>query len=413
MAAARREQRAADAGREAAEQAAERAHQAAVRQVPAVPQPPVTPTPVAVLPPPSMPVPPAPPRPTWAAPPPPVSPPPFTPPIAVPVTDDELPQMEALRAQRTQPRAAPAERGWQRWAPLITAGLWRPNPSAREMELRTYRRAVTRSLSTSKTAVVANGKGGAPKTSTLVAVASIIAEERGGDIVLVDGNPFGGNLAMRAGANNPNQTLTIVDLVAAIKRGEVNSRAQLSNYLRDVEGQHFKVLASNEDPTLDHSLSAEEFALVHGALRKWFSLILVDTSNNINADAFRAAIDAADQLIVPLSLGQSSIEEAMKLMVRLQSWGRTDLARNAVAALVHGVVGPSSTSRPSKSEAATQEAKARAQFAPPTGWMRELKDMPLDPVLAFDRPCEYWAMRRDTRDAVLEIAAAVFNGLGQ
>lgn len=322
----------------------------------------------------------------------------------------DLPTMDGLRAKRTQPRSAPADRGWQGAVRRGTFGLLSPAPGEREMHLRSCRRSVSRNLDGSKTIVVANGQGGAPKTSTAVSLATVIAAERGGDIVLWDNNPNMGNLAARAGAVDPGQRNTVIQLLRDFDT--IDSRARLNNYLRTVENQYFLVLASNEDEDHQRAVTGDEFAKIHRMLAERFSVIVVDTGNDVTACGFRAAVDAADQMVVPMSLGQKSIEGAMQMMARLRSWDRVDLARAAVGIQVLGNTGPNAAAlRLTRREAADLRARAREQFAPPNGWMRALREIPLDPALAFDRPVEYELLSRASGDAWLEATAAVFDGL--
>lgn len=327
-----------------------------------------------------------------------------------PAATADLPTIADLRAQRTTPRAAPATRGWQGTVRRATFHAINPAPGEAEMRLRSYSRAVCRSLDTSKTIVLANPKGGAAKTSSATSYAATVAEERGGDILLWDNNPFMGNLAARAGATNPEQRNTVVELLRDL--GTIDSRARLNNYLRTVEGQHFMVLASTEDPAKTDPISGDDFQRVHTLLSRWFSIIVVDTGNDITAANFRAAIDVADQVVVPISLGQAAIEGAAQVLAKLQAWNRTELARSAVGVMVRGNIGPNAGPlRLTRREAERQARIARDYFAPPAGWMRAVKEVPVDPALAFDRPIEYERLSRGSRDAWLEVAAAVADGL--
>jgi cellulose biosynthesis protein BcsQ len=335
------------------------------------------------------------------------------PPMAAPVEDDDLegmPTMADLRARRTQPRSAPAERGWQHIASILTGGLWKPAPGAYERELRSYRRGVRSHLKAARTIVFANGKGGAPKTTSAVAYAAVVAEERGGDVLLWDNNPFMGNLAARAGATDPTQPGTVVDLLRDID--SIDSRAKLNNYLRTVEGRHFLVLASSEDPKKDEPITGEEFRKVHRLLRTWFGLIVVDTGNDLNAPNLRAALECADQVVVPISLGQAAIEGGMQVLAKMNAWGMREKARNAVAVMVRANTGPNASSlKLPKGEAEDLFNRAQAQFAPPKGWMREFTVTPADAALAFDRPVEYERMKLQTQDSWLKTAAAIAKGL--
>jgi len=311
--------------------------------------------------------------------------------------------------QATQPPRRPehAQQGWQGAVRRGTGGLVKPSPSRAEMTWRRNVQTVQRSYDGPRTIVVANPKGGAPKTTTVLALAATLGQHRGGGVLAWDANENRGTLGLRAMAN-PEQKNTAVDLLRDLPRftGPNARMGDLDNYVRPQGDQHFDVLASTEDPSLRDAVDADGFGHVHGLVSRFYRLVIVDTGNSSIAPVWQAAVSAAHQLVVPMSLGEDTVDHAAFMLEQLLDAGRVDLVRNAVTILVRAETAAAVGER-----VRAQRDLARRVHSHFGKLTRAVVEVPPDAALAGGRPIDYQAMSPRSRYAWLQVAAEVSRGL--
>jgi len=312
--------------------------------------------------------------------------------------------------QATQPRRRPehAEQGWQGALRRATGGLVKPSPSGGELAWRRHVQTVQRSYDGPRTVVVANPKGGAPKTTSVLALAATLGQHRGGGVLAWDVNENRGTLGLRA-MTNPEQTNTAVELLRDLDRftGPAARLGDLDNYVRPQGDQHFDVLASTEDPARRDAIGAEEYRQLHRLLSRFYRLVIVDTGNSSIAPCWEAAVASADQLVVPMSLGEDTVDHAAFMLEQLLAQGHTELVRNATTVLVRA----ETTAGGGPGRARAQRDLARRVHAHFGTLTRTVVEVPPDPALAGGRPIDYQALTPRTRAAWLQVAAEVSRGL--
>lgn len=209
---------------------------------------------------------------------------------------------------------------------------------ARELEKqeREQRRIIQTNFQGAKTILVANPKGGARKTTTTYLVGATLGIIRGGGVITWDANETMGTLGDRAAQDMHSRT--VVDLLeqAADDFDSITGSrlGTLDRFVRNQHDSHFDVLASDEDATRQDIVDRAGFNRVHEILTRFYRLVLVDTGNNIRAEHFLAAVDAADQLVIPVAASRDSAKPATAMMQSLTAAGHGDLVANAVV-LIH------------------------------------------------------------------------------
>jgi len=321
-----------------------------------------------------------------------------TPRATTPGAGAPLPTLEDLVTTRRAERREPARRGWRRGVALVTLGGVRPGPGRAERRERAAIRAVRRPLDGPRTVVVVNPKGGAHKTTATMLLAATFGLQRGGYTLAWDNNETHGTLGWRAAALHDR---TAVDLLRSMPslavRGTVRI-GDLDGFVRTQPTEQFDVLASDEDAASAASIDADSFRNLHRLLSQFYRVLIIDTGNNMRASNWRAAIDAADQLVVVSTVREDTGQSAAWALDALRAAGHEDAVRRAVTIL---------------SDAAPKVDKElrkrlRTHFGALT---RTVVEVPYEPELVGGGRIDYRKLRPATRAAWLQATAAVAEGL--
>jgi MinD-like ATPase involved in chromosome partitioning or flagellar assembly len=276
-------------------------------------------------------------------------------------------------------------------------GYLTPAPSQRELAHRQSVATVRRNFGGLRQITVVNPKGGAGKTVAVLMTAMTFGQQRGGYVLSWDNNETQGTLGMRAQQDFHHRTVR--DLLAELDTfaGEAGRVGDLSRYVRSQGEAMFDVLASDESATAGEMLTATAFRNLREVVSRFYKLIIVDTGNNVRAENWQAAIEATDQLVVPMSARGDSAETAARMLDHLDQTGRHELVRRAVSVISM----PASTK-------GTDLAAIRNHFAART---RTVLTAPYEPLLDSGEPIRYEEISGRSREAWLTIAAAVAEGL--
>ncbi len=311
----------------------------------------------------------------------------------------ELPTLDDLLATRPEPPVGPAEWGWRRTMRHLTFGLISPAPGRAERTHRNAIGAVQRSLDGPKTVVVLNPKGGAHKTTATLLIAATFGIHRGGYTLAWDNNETRGTLGWRsAHARHAN---TAVSLLRDLHRFTDLSSARvgdLDNYVRSQGSAQFDVLASDEDAASAASIDEEAFTSLHRTLVRFYRVMVIDTGNNMRASNWQAAIKAADQLVIVSTIREDTAQSAAWAIDALRAAGPGDLVSRAVTVL--------------SAPGIDVDAKLRARLHHHFGQLtRVVLDVPHDPALVAGGPLLVETLQDGTREAWLQVTAAVADGL--
>ncbi|KGM10481.1 MinD/ParA family ATP-binding protein, partial [Cellulomonas carbonis] len=292
----------------------------------------------------------------------------------------------------------PAQRGWRGALGRLTGGLVALPPGPAEQRHRSAIARVQRDLDGPKTVVVINPKGGAHKTTATLLVAATFGSYRGGYTLAWDNNETRGTLGWRS--QHGRHQSTAVDLLADLPRFDDPSRARVGDldaYVRSQSAQ-FDVLASDEDAASAASIDAAAFRALHRTLSRFYRLLVVDTGNNMRASNWQAAIEAADQVVIVSTVREDTSQSAAWAVDALRAAGKEDLVRNAVTVL----------SDPATRRDAALARRLHDHFGRLT---RVVIDVPYDAALVGGGPLDVGALSRESREAWLQVTAAVADGL--
>jgi putative peptide zinc metalloprotease protein len=302
---------------------------------------------------------------------------------------------------QSQPAAqvGPAVMGWQGAVRRLTGGLVSVGPGVAELTHRGAIDRVQQSLRGPRTVVVINPKGGAHKTTATLLLAATFGTYRGGYTLAWDNNETRGTLGWRA--QPARHSNTAVDLLRDLERfNDLRSArvGDLDNYVRSQGSTQFDVLASDEDSAASSTINGQAFNELHTTLSRFYRVIVVDTGNNMRASNWEAALDAADQLVIVSTIREDTAASAAWLVDGLYEKGHEEKVRNAVTVLAS----------PSKVADAQLNRRLHRHFASLT---RTVLDVPHDPALVDGGTLSYDALAPATREAWLQVTAAVADGL--
>lgn len=290
--------------------------------------------------------------------------------------------------------------GWRGAVRRASFGLISPRAGAEEVAEVQDRRAVNSQWSRGKTVVVANPKGGAGKSPTVLGIAATFGELRGGGATVAwDNNETLGTLGIRS---EPGRIpTTAVDLLSNLELFErIDARrGELGGFLRHQESGQFDVLVSDEDPKRMSEIGQEEYRRIHWVLQRWNDIIVVDTGNNPRAANFLAAIESADMLVIPVRWTADVVVSAGRLIDQLRANGHEDLVDRAVTV----VTGASAT----RAQPLEQVQQWQRWYAEQTA---AVVTIPYDRHLAVGDAIVYGDLAAATRRAYLRLAAEVSRG---
>jgi len=310
-----------------------------------------------------------------------------------------LPTLNDFLQSRPAAPVGPATMGWRAAARRLSGGLVPVPPNTFELRHRNAVDRVQQSLRGPRTVVVINPKGGAHKTTATLLLAATFGTLRGGYTLAWDNNETRGTLGWRS--QPARHTNTAVDLLRDLDRFNDLRNARvgdLDNYVRAQGSTQFDVLASDEDAAASSTINDQAFNELHTTLSRFYRVIVVDTGNNMRASNWEAAITAADQLVIVSTIREDTAASAAWLVDGLREKGHEEKVRNAVTVLAS----PSKVADPQLSK------RLHGHF---TSLTRTVLDVPFDRALVDGGTLKYEALTPATREAWLQVTAAVADGL--
>ena len=107
----------------------------------------------------------------------------------------------------------------------------------------------------------------------------------------------------------------------------------IAAFLHHQAADRYDVLWSDQSVDSTHQVSGEEFHAAHGVLSKHYRMLFVDSGNGEIDENFIAAVEEADQLVVPVVASKDVVEGAERMLDRLHGQGGHSemLAQNAIS----------------------------------------------------------------------------------
>jgi MinD-like ATPase involved in chromosome partitioning or flagellar assembly len=236
------------------------------------------------------------------------------------------------RADAVEP--GPATWGWRGRVRRWSGGLIKPRMNDAERAYMQDRALIQKDFDGPITIAFINPKGGAAKTTGVLVAGYTFGTVRGGGVVAWDNNETRGTLGIRGARSN--HTKTTKELLADL--GKFNDVTQsrigdLGAFVRSQGDAHFDVLASDESPNVTGQIHADDFNSLHQLLMRFYKVILVDTGNNMRAENWLAAADAADLLVVTSTVREDTGYSGLWMLDALQEAGYQNLKYKTVTVL--------------------------------------------------------------------------------
>jgi MinD-like ATPase involved in chromosome partitioning or flagellar assembly len=228
----------------------------------------------------------------------------------------------------------PATWGWRgavnRWSGgLVTA---RMGPAERSYEQ--DRSTIQKDFDGPRTIAFINPKGGAAKTTGVLAAGYTFGTVRGGGVVAWDNNETRGTLGIRGTrGSHRNTTRELLEDLGRFNDVYQARIGDLGAFVRSQGDAHFDVLASDERPDVTGMIHADDFHAVHRLLERFYRVILVDTGNNMRAENWLAAAEAADLLVVTSTVREDTGYSGLWMLDALQDAGYANLKYKTVTVL--------------------------------------------------------------------------------
>lgn len=280
--------------------------------------------------------------------------------------------------------------GWRRVAWRLSGGRLRVPLSARERrELELVARIKSRAAGP-RHIVVLSRKGGVGKTTVTAMVGAALASVRGDRVISVDCNPDAGSLAHRVHRETP---ATITNVLAS--RRTITRYADLRAYTSQGSSR-LEVLASDDDPRISEALTGEDYLALLDLLDNHYNVILADTGTGILDSGIQGLLREADQLVVVSSPAIDGGRVAAATLDWLDSHGYRVLRSKAVA-VINGVRRSTLVDLDAMENIFEQRCRAVVR-------------VPWDPQLEVGGEVSLDEAAANTRQAFLEIAAAIADG---
>jgi MinD-like ATPase involved in chromosome partitioning or flagellar assembly len=300
-----------------------------------------------------------------------------------------------LDRRADQVEIGPASWGWRGTVRRWSGGMIAPKMGPAELAYEKDRRSIQRDFDGPRTIAFLNPKGGAAKTTGVLASGFTFGTVRGGGVVAWDNNETRGTLGIRGTrSTHRNTTRELLEDLEKFSDVYQSRIGDLGAFVRSQGDAHFDVLASDERPDVTGMIRAQDFTAVHKLLERFYRLILIDTGNNMRAENWLAAAEAADLLVVTSTVREDTGYSGLWMLDALQDAGYENLKHKTVTVLSD----PSSHVDQQLAHDLTQVYEQRT---------KAVYRVPYDPVLVAGSVVPYAQLSEGTRMAWLRACAGM------
>ena len=279
--------------------------------------------------------------------------------------------------------------GW-RGAVHRATGL-NPGISTREAGERLLADRANRPVRGPLSIAVLSQKGGVGKTTVTIGLGATLAAARGDRVIAVDANPDFGTLAQRGPDETPSTVRDVLLDEGIVRYSDMRMHTSQS-------ASRLEILASERDPATSEAFSERDYRGVLNVLQRFYNVILTDCGTGLVHSAMAGVLKTADMVVVVASPAVDSARSAWATL----RW----LDRQGYAHLVPAATVVFSASRPG--ELGLDLNQLARQFLPR---VRAMHVIPFDDHLAEGSEINLDLLARPTRQALLELAATVVDGL--
>ncbi len=293
----------------------------------------------------------------------------------------------------------PATWGWRGAVRRASGGLVSPKMGRKEQAFHGDRRTIQKDFTGPRTIAFVNPKGGAAKTTGVLGAGYTFGTVRGGGVVAWDNNETRGTLGIRGTrSTHRNTTRELLEDLGRFKDVYQSRIGDLGAFVRSQGDAHFDVLASDERPDVTGIIHASDFADVHALLQRFYRVILIDTGNNMRAENWLAAAEAADLLVVTSTVREDTGYSGLWMLDALQDAGYADLKRKTISVI----------SDPSAQVDAKLAHDLEQVYEQRT---RAVYRVPYDPILVSGSVVPYAQLSEGTRESWLRACAGMAESL--
>jgi MinD-like ATPase involved in chromosome partitioning or flagellar assembly len=331
---------------------------------------------------------------------PPASGPPPAPPV-LPATEPRrfMTATDFLERRADAQEPGPASWGWRGRVRRWSGGAISPKMGPAERAYAQDRALIQKDFDGPVTIAFINPKGGAAKTTGVLAAGYTFGTVRGGGVVAWDNNETRGTLGIRG--TRSSHTNTTKELLADLGKFSDVSQSRigdLGSYVRSQGDAHFDVLASDESANVTGQIHADDFNSIHQLMMRFYRVILIDTGNNMRAENWLAAADAADLLVVTSTVREDTGYSGLWMLDALQDAGYQNLKYKTVTVLSD----PSSTVDTKLAADLVDVYQQRT---------RGVYRVPYDPALVAGSVLPYAQLSESTRMSWLRACAGMASAL--
>ena len=292
----------------------------------------------------------------------------------------------APTAPMVRPRTPRPRSGWQSVAYRVTGGRWNPGPGERERREREREAQIATQLRGKHVTAFFCLKGGISKTSTTAATSIALADLRPDPVFAIDANPDAGDLAERLVGDK-------LSGIAALARDvdSIDSLEALGRYTA-TRGR-LTVLPGEPNPTLGDSLRAADFDAVVQVVQRYYSFVQVDCGTGVTHPLMEGVLRYADTVVIPAAWSVTGAKRAAETIEWLRENGFPHLAETCIVVL---------TAKDIVSGAVDKDAVL--DYLSRAG---DVIIVPADPHVADGALLDWDSLQPATREAYLDIAAAI------
>ncbi|MEO6794541.1 MAG: MinD/ParA family protein [Mycobacterium sp.] len=282
----------------------------------------------------------------------------------------------------------PPTSGWRRLLYVLSGQLINVGESPRTIRYNDLLVQVNRPLQGCHRIAVLSLKGGVGKTTITATLGATFASIRGDRVVAVDANPDRGTLSQKVPMETP---ATVRHL---LRDGDGIQRYSDVRSYTNQGPSRLEVLASESDPAVSEAFSAEDYARTLQVLERFYSLVLTDCGTGLMHSAMSSVLAKADTMIVVSSGSVDGARSASATLDWLDAHGHEDLVRNSIA-VINAV-------RPRSGKVDMQKVVDHFSRR-----CRAVRLVPFDPHLEEGAEIDLLRLKRETREALVELAAVV------
>ncbi|WP_241010783.1 MinD/ParA family ATP-binding protein [Mycobacterium camsae] len=224
------------------------------------------------------------------------------------------------------PRKVPPGSGWRKFLYAVSFQTINLGESPAERHYRELQTRIRRHIRKQYVIGVISGKGGVGKTTMTACIGGVFRECRPDNVVAIDAAPGFGTLAGRIDESPPG------DYSAVLNDTDVQGYADIREHL----GQNsigLDVLAGNRASDQPRPLVPSMFTGVLSRLRRTHTVIVVDTSDDLEHPVMKAVLDACDALVFVSGLTADTSLPVTRAIDLLRSMGFHELVSRSTVIL--------------------------------------------------------------------------------